>query len=264
MPTSIPIGRSDRICPRCGGRINLQWRIWKPWPEEDGADIYEAVCSEGCGFGLVLQDGWDRDAGAYHVGGSAPVSQAAEFDVLKTVVSLLLQAVIVPGNRTSEGVLVEAVALAWFKIVKLLTDDPALAFQIEPRKWEEIIAAAWKVADFDEVILTPHSGDLGRDVIAVKRGIGTVRIIDQVKAYKPGHLVTANDVRALLGILEGDKASKGFLTTTSDFAPRLRDDILLKPFMPARLELINGETLFGRLRDLVLKRGGPDPRGAKG
>jgi restriction system protein len=184
--------------------------------------------------------------------------------VLKTVVSLLLQAVIVPGNRTSEGVLVEAVALAWFKIVKLLTDDPALAFQIEPRKWEEIIAAAWKVADFDEVILTPHSGDLGRDVIAVKRGIGTVRIIDQVKAYKPGHLVTANDVRALLGILEGDKASKGFLTTTSDFAPRLRDDILLKPFMPARLELINGETLFGRLRDLVLKRGGPDPRGAKG
>jgi restriction system protein len=91
-------------------------------------------------------------------------------------------------------------------------------------------------------------------VIAVKRGIGTVRIIDQVKAYKPGHLVTANDARALLGVLEGDKASKGFLTTTSDFAPRLVDDILLTPFMPARLELINGKVLLPRLAELASKK----------
>lgn len=119
---------------------------------------------------------------------------------------------------------------------------------------EEIIAGAYKTAGFDEVILTPRSGDLGRDVIAVKRGIGTVRIIDQVKAYKHGHLVTANDVRALLGVLEGDKASKGFLTTTSDFAPRLVNDILLRPFMPSRLELVNGKALLARLKELAIKR----------
>lgn len=102
--------------------------------------------------------------------------------------------------------------------------------------------------------LTPRSGDFGRDVIAVKRGLGTIRIIDQVKAYGPNHLVTAADVRALLGVLQGDKASKGFLTTTSDFAPRLRDDILLKPFMPAHLELINGKMLFARLEELAKKK----------
>jgi len=55
---------------------------------------------------------------------------------------------------------------------------------------------------FDEVTLTPRSGDYGRDVIAIKKGIGTIRVIDQVKAYKPGHLVGANDVRALLGALQ--------------------------------------------------------------
>jgi len=136
----------------------------------------------------------------------------------------------------------------------LLAREPALAFQIEARKWEEIIAGAYKTAGFDEVTLTPRSGDLGRDVIAIKRGIGTVRIIDQVKAYKPGHLVTANDVRALLGVLEGDKASKGFLTTTSDFAPRLLNDILLRPFMPSRLELVNGKALLARLKELAIKR----------
>ena len=64
-------------------------------------------------------------------------------------------------------------------------------------------------------VITPRSGDYGRDVIATKRGIGRVRVIDQVKAYRPGNLVTANDVRALAGVLHCDGASKGFLTVSA-------------------------------------------------
>jgi restriction system protein len=169
--------------------------------------------------------------------------------------SLLVQAVIVPGKDTREGQLIEAVALPWFAIIEELNRDPAIAHQIAPRTWEEIIAGAYQKSGFDEVTLTPRSGDLGRDVIAVKRGLGTVRVIDQVKAYGPGHRVTADDVRALLGVLHGDKASKGFLTTTSDFAPKLPEDRLLTPFMPAQLELINGVALLARLKELAAKKG---------
>jgi HJR/Mrr/RecB family endonuclease len=86
--------------------------------------------------------------------------------------SLLLQQVITPGDKTQEGQLVEAVTLPWFDIIEWLIRDPATAHQIAPRKWEEIIAGAYQRAGFDEVTLTAHSGDLGRDVIAVKRGIG--------------------------------------------------------------------------------------------
>ena len=167
--------------------------------------------------------------------------------------TLLIQTVIIPGARTDEGQLIEAVAEPWFEILSLLDRDPSLVFKIKPRQWEEIIAGAYKRAGFDEVTLTSRSGDLGRDIIAVKYGLGTVRIIDQVKAYGPNHLVKANDVRALLGVLHGDKASKGFITTTSDFAPTLRDDILLKPYMPAQLELINGKMLLARLKELAKK-----------
>lgn len=103
------------------------------------------------------------------------------------------------------------------------------------------------------MILTPRSGDFGRDVIAIKKGLGEVRVIDQVKAYKPGHLVTANDVRALMGVLQNDGASKGFLTTTSDFAPKMGDDPLITPFIPQRLELINGDKLILRLQELAKK-----------
>ena len=173
--------------------------------------------------------------------------------VVRNTANLLMQAVIAFGAKTNEGQLIEAVTLPWFEIVEEVTRNPSLVFQIEPRKWEEIIAGAYQKAGFDEVTLTPRSGDFGRDIIAVKRGLGTLRIIDQVKAYKPTHLVTADDVRALLGVLQGDKASKGFLTTTSDFAPKLREDILLKPFMPAQLELINGEMLLARLKELKEK-----------
>jgi restriction system protein len=188
---------------------------------------------------------------------SDTIHVSSSFDAKLTVVStpnLLLQTIIVPGAEAFEGRFIEAVAVPWFEIISLLKKDPSIAFQIPPNKWEEIVAGAYKRSGFDEVILTPRSGDYGRDVIAVKRGIGHVRVIDQVKAYKPGHLVTANDVRALMGVLQGDGASKGFLTTTSDFAPKIKDDPLISPFIPARLELINGPNLFKRLEELSGKK----------
>ena len=53
-----------------------------------------------------------------------------------------------------------------------------------------------------------------------------------------------------MGVLQTDGASKGFLTTTSDFAPKIKDDPLIQPFIPQRLELINGEKLIRRLQEL--------------
>lgn len=178
------------------------------------------------------------------------VSLSAKLTVVSKV-NLLLQTIIIPGEKTNEGRLVQAVSIPWFDIIELLKKDPKIAFQIQPDKWEEIVAGAYHKAGFDEVTLTPRSGDFGRDVIAIKKGIGSIRVIDQVKAFKQGHLVTANDVRALIGVLHGDKASKGFLTTTSDFAPKLEEDPLIIPFIPAQLELINGAKLLRRLEELA-------------
>jgi restriction system protein len=56
--------------------------------------------------------------------------------------SLLLQAVIVPGEKSHEERLIEAVTLPWFDIVKQLEADPTLAFRIPAQKREEIIAGA--------------------------------------------------------------------------------------------------------------------------
>jgi restriction system protein len=164
--------------------------------------------------------------------------------------SLVLQTVIIPADQSSEGQIIKAVAEPWFEIIRWLDTDPSRAFRIPFRLWEEIIAGAYKRAGFDEVILTPRSADRGRDVIATKKGLGIVRVIDQVKAYGPKHYVTHDDARALYGVLIADGASKGFLTTTSEFAPTLSLGPLLAPLIPSRLELINGSALMLRLKEL--------------
>jgi len=91
-----------------------------------------------------------------------------------------------------------------------LRSDWTIAYQLSPYKWEEIVAGAFKKAGYDDVILTPRSGDLGRDVIAVKSGIGCIKIIGSVKAYKRGHLVPYDAVRSLLGVRNSERdVSKG-------------------------------------------------------
>lgn len=166
-------------------------------------------------------------------------------------VSLLLQAAVVDlGEQTLESDIILAVLPAWEEIARQIATNPGLVYEIDPFKWEEMMAGNYeKMNFFDEVTLTPRSGDFGRDIIAVKRGFFSVRIIESVKRYAPDHLVGADDVRALLGVLSGDRnATKGVISTTSDFAPRIAEDPFIAPFMPYRLELVDGRKLIERLR----------------
>jgi restriction system protein len=148
------------------------------------------------------------------------------------------------GDKTSEGHLIRASALPWLEIVDYIDRNPEFLFQFaqNPRKFEEFIAASYERAGFDEVILTPQRGDGGRDVIATKKGWGSVRFLEQTKAYSPGHLVTHDDVRAMLGTLATDqRASKALITTTSAFQPGiLKSGSEFERFVPHRLELKDG------------------------
>jgi restriction system protein len=169
---------------------------------------------------------------------------------------ILLQASVVSlGDKVQEGHLIEGVSIAWFELIKHLERDPNFLFQISWRKLEEIIAGAYEQAGWPEVILTPRSHDRGRDVIATKPGIGSIRIIDQVKAFAPEHRVTADDVRSILGALSADlNVSKGVVTTSSKFAPGIFTDPGLKAYMPYRLELKDGDLLVRWLIELAGKR----------
>ena len=160
-----------------------------------------------------------------------------------------------PGESTHEGILVQAVAIPWFEILEIIAKDPSAIYDIGWRKWEEIIAGAYRKQGF-EVVLTPRSGDGGRDIIATTEGYGSIRILDQVKAYSPGNVVTADEVRSMVGTLQLDKkASKGIVTTTSDFAPGIEKDKDIAELLPTRLELKPRDALLDWLASVAK---GPD------
>ena len=186
--------------------------------------------------------------------GSTFVSWLAEKDAPE----ITIQAVITPepvispngqiitlGPKTSEGRLVDGVSIAWDELIRAFQNNPDELYTIDPRKLEEIIAGAYKLHGY-EVELTPRSGDRGRDVVATKHGVGSIRIFDQIKRYKISRPVSAEEVRSLLGVISSaGNVSKGVITTTSTFAPRLLDDDDIRRQVPHRLEL--------KPRDVLLK-----------
>jgi restriction system protein len=170
--------------------------------------------------------------------------------------NLLTAAVLEVYGKTEEGELVRAVELPLLEIVRLISRDWGSVFNIPPRKWEEIVAATYEQSGFfDRVTLTPRSGDHGRDLIATKDGFGSVRFIESIKRYSPGREVTADEVRALMGATLGDpQATKGIISTTWQFAPRVLDDPNISRHHPIRIELVNGDAMVERMKLYTGKR----------
>ena len=186
-----------------------------------------------------------------HTQRNDPIHDWARFEVMvrsQQFAKLALSAVVTKGEKNLDGNIILAVLPAWDEIMQWIDKDPTCVFKIDPWKWEEIIAACYERSGFT-VTLTPRSGDLGRDIIAVKDGFWSVRFIESVKRYAPGNPVTANDVRALGHVLQADQdASKGIVSTTSNFAPGVFEDPLIKPFLPNRIELLDGNKTLARLK----------------
>lgn len=209
--------------------------------------VHQAVVTDSLSVGVSESVVVEIPAGALNLEGQAPaVSQYPDV--------LIQAAVVVFGDRRAEGQVIAGVAVPWFETIAQLERDPDFLFKIPWPKLEEIIAGAYERAGWPDVVLTPPSGDRGRDIIATRPGVGSIRIVDQVKAYKRGHVVTADEVRSLLGVLAVESnVSKGVITTTSRFAPGIQRDSGIAAFAPYRLELKDGDQLRGWLLGLTDK-----------
>jgi len=174
--------------------------------------------------------------------GAGPQHLIQQIDRGRRLVTLTSTAILIPERRTDEGLLIKSVGKAWIDVARILGDDWSAAFEIDDRQWEEMLAGALKKEGFD-VTLTPPRKDHGRDVIARKGGVGSMRMLGSMKAYAPGRVVGRDHVHEVLGVVEAERATKGMIVTTSDFAPQLLDAPRLAELIPDRLELVNGRQL---------------------
>lgn len=167
---------------------------------------------------------------------------------------LLNCAIVNYGEKHEEGQLIGSVALPWFEILREIERDENFiyTFAQQPRKFEEFIAGAYERSGWRDIVITPQSGDRGRDIIvsATLPGIGTVQVVDELKAYSPNRPVTAKEVSRLAWVLQRDQAvSKGIVTTTSNFAPGVYSEF--SELLGGRLELKDGNSLRNWLLTLA-------------
>ncbi|WP_067732920.1 restriction endonuclease [Novosphingobium naphthalenivorans] len=166
--------------------------------------------------------------------------------------SLLTSALVIPERQVTQGAQIKASTVMWHAIVDVLRRDWTEAYRMPPQKFEELIAGAFERDGYSNVVLTPRSGDNGRDVIATTSGPGCVKVIASIKRYAAHHEVRYDDVRALLGVMLGEPdASKGMIITTSHFPKDLPEKEQFKPFIPTRLELMDGKGTLDWLSRLI-------------
>ena len=115
--------------------------------------------------------------------------------------------------------------------------DPEAMRSFGSRAFEDFIAQLTEGLGFEDVVLTPRSGDKGRDVLATKWVHG-IRILFafECKRFAANRRVGIAYARALLGVIShGEtRADKGVLVTTSGFTKGATKFILTEPSLDSR------------------------------
>ena len=115
--------------------------------------------------------------------------------------------------------------------------DPRMMRALGARDFEGFVATLVEMLGFEDVVLTPRSGDDGRDVLATKRIHGiSILCAFECKRYAADHPVGPDIARSLLGVIThgATRATKGILVTTSYFTPAANKFILTEPSLDGR------------------------------
>jgi hypothetical protein len=130
-------------------------------------------------------------------------------------------------------------------LIKRLAKRPELMRELDPRKFEILIAKLLRDKGY-EVTLTPPSKDGGRDILAVKRDdIGTALTLVECKRYAAKNTVGIDVVQRLHGVVCADQATQGLVATTSYFT---KDAKAFRDKVQYRLSLADFGVLTAMLR----------------
>jgi restriction system protein len=109
------------------------------------------------------------------------------------------------------------------EIILEVNKRPSILYDIDPRKFEELIAHIFSLSGFS-VELTKQTRDGGRDIIAIRSDLNIKsKYIIECKRYAPNIPVRVDLVRALHGVQMQEGANKSVLVTTSRFTPDARN-----------------------------------------
>ncbi len=115
------------------------------------------------------------------------------------------------------------------KTIQKIINKPEYMRQIDSRDFELFVAHLIEELGFDNVVVTPRSGDGGRDILATKNVHGVPLLFAfECKQYKSENKIQLDTLRSLLGSVSHGKTKSniGVLVTTSYFTQGGKDFIL--------------------------------------
>jgi restriction endonuclease Mrr len=138
------------------------------------------------------------------------------------------------------------------KLIAKIMRSPSEVKNLTPRQFEEFVAETLAQLGFTDVILTPRSGDGGKDVIASHQINGIpLSFYFECKKYADDNRIQLETLRALLGTMAHDsrQVNKGVLVTTSTFTKGSKEFILAE----SRLDGKDYDGILGWIDELNKK-----------
>ena len=135
-------------------------------------------------------------------------------------------ALVLPAEAAARIARVEFLPI---RLMNALRANPDEMRQLSDREFEEFTAELLRQVGFDNVLLTPRSGDGGRDVVAARQVNGIPLLFAfECKRYAENNKIGPALLRGLLGTVThgATKANIGVLVTTSTFTRASREFIV--------------------------------------
>jgi hypothetical protein len=154
---------------------------------------------------------------------TSEVQYESEAEELENPDTAQISAFVGPDGRpisaanAEERRIISAVSSVNLKLLTILKQKPDLAWQLSPRRFEELVAEIFDNWGYD-VTLTPPSNDGGVDIYAESRAnLGRFLYLIECKRYVPPNKVGVGTVRSLYGVVQTKRATAGAIVTTSFF-----------------------------------------------
>ncbi len=130
-------------------------------------------------------------------------------------------------------------------LIERLSKNPELLHKLHWRQFEELLAEVFYKFGY-ETEIGPGVGDEGVDLRLIKHNeMGPLLILVQAKKYAARKKIGLQPVQALYGAINDEKASKGILVSTCEFAPVAKRFESKNPY---RIKLAGPNELEGWLK----------------
>lgn len=140
------------------------------------------------------------------------------------------------------------------ELISAIANSPDLLYRIQPREFEEIIAAVFERNGF-RVQLTQQTHDGGRDIIAFRSDLDIEsKFIIECKRYAKNRPVSVDLVRSLFGVQQSEGANKAIIATTSHFTPAAKTFAKERSSTRWAMDLKAFDDIVGWIRDTSGRR----------